>query len=43
MYVAIDRKIEIGCEIQDDVDGKWRSMMRLRLVKTVVEEEANSV
>jgi len=40
MYVAIDRKPEDGCEIQDSCCGKSNIMMRLKLVKTATEEEA---
>jgi len=32
MYVAIDRKPENGCEIQDSCDGRARIMLRLKLV-----------
>ena len=41
--VEIDRKPESVCDIQDAVNSKSGIMVRLRLVKTVVEEEANSV
>jgi hypothetical protein len=40
MYVAIDRKPENGCEIQTCACGKSGVMLRLRLVKTRKEEEA---
>jgi hypothetical protein len=43
MYIAIDRKPENGCEIQDSACGKSGVMLRIRLVKTAVEEEANSI
>jgi hypothetical protein len=43
MYIAIDRKPENGCEIQDSACGKSGVMLRIRLVKTAVEEEANSL
>ena len=39
MYVAIDRKPENGCEIQDSCDGKSCIMMRLKLVKSAAAEE----
>ena len=38
-YVAIERKPENGCEIQNCCDGQSGIMMRLRLVKSSVEEE----
>ena len=42
MYVAIDRKPESGCEIQDAACGKSGIMISLKLVKTAsLEEEAN--
>ena len=37
MYVAIDRKPENGCEIQNAADGKSGIMLHLRLV-TMAEE-----
>ena len=37
IYVAIDRKPENGCEIQNAVDGKSGIMLRLRLVTTAEE------
>jgi hypothetical protein len=43
MYIAIDRKPENGCEIQDSACGKSGIMLRIRLVKTSIEEEANSI
>jgi len=39
-YVAIDRKPEDGCEIQDSCCGKSNIVMRLKLVKSATEEEA---
>jgi hypothetical protein len=39
MYVAIDRKPENGCEIQDVACGMSGIMMRLRLVKTAAASE----
>ena len=42
MYVAIDRKPENGCKIKDAACGKSKIMIRLKLVKTSTEEEANS-
>lgn len=38
MYVAIDRKPENGCEIQNSACGRSGVMLRLKLVKTAVEE-----
>ena len=38
MYVAIDRKPENGCEIQNSCCGRCGIMMRLKLVKTAEEE-----
>jgi hypothetical protein len=38
MYVAIDRKPENGCEIQNACCGRCMIMMRLKLVKTAEEE-----
>ena len=38
MYVAMDRKPEDGCEIQDACDGNSGVMMRLVLVKSEKEE-----
>jgi len=43
MYVAIDRKPEDGCEIQNCCDGRSNVMMRLKLVKSKEEEDANTV
>ena len=43
MYVEIDRKPENGCEIQNAACGKSGIMISIRLVKTKVEEEANSI
>ena len=37
-YIAIDRKPEDGCEIQNAADGVTGIMMRLKLVKTSGEE-----
>ena len=37
-YVAMDRKPEDGCEIQNAADGSSGVMMRLKLVKTAEEE-----
>ena len=42
MYVAIDRKPENGCEIQDGACGKSGIMISLRVVKTSNEEERNN-
>ena len=41
-YVAMDRKPEHGCEIQNACDGMCGVMMRLKLVKSVTWEEAKS-
>lgn len=41
MFVAIDRKPEDGCEIQDACDGVCGIMMQLKLVKSAVEEAAD--
>ena len=38
MYVAIDRKPDNGCEIQDKACGRSIIMIRLKLVKTGTEE-----
>jgi hypothetical protein len=40
-YVAIDRKPENGCEIQNSGCGRSGIMLRLKLVKTAEEEHAN--
>jgi hypothetical protein len=40
-YVAIDRKPENGCEIQNSGCGRSGIMLRLKLVKTMEEEHAN--
>ncbi len=40
MYVAIDRKPENGCEIQNSACGRSGVMLRLKLVKSVEEEQA---
>lgn len=45
MYVAIDRKPENGCEVQNAADGKSSIMMKLKLVKTAQhdrEEDENA-
>ena len=41
-YVAIDRKPEAGCEIQNAADGNSSIMMRLKLVKSAIEEATNA-
>ena len=41
MYMAIDRKPENGCEIQNAACGSSGVMLRLKLVKTAEEEGAN--
>ena len=38
MYVAINRKPENGCEIQDCCDARARVMLRLKLVKSEHDE-----
>jgi hypothetical protein len=38
MYVAIDRKPDNGCEIQNCCDGLTGIMMQLKLVKSAVQE-----
>jgi hypothetical protein len=43
MYMAIDRKPENGCEIQNSACGTSGVMLRLKLVKTAEEEGANAV
>jgi Transposase IS4 len=42
MYVAIDRKPENGCEIQNSACGRSGIMLRLKIVKTAREERANA-
>ena len=39
-YVAIDRKPENGCEIQNSACGRSKIMIRLKLVKTAEGEDA---
>jgi Transposase IS4 len=41
MYIAIDRKPENGCEIQNAACAKSGVMLRLRLVKTAEEESTH--
>jgi hypothetical protein len=41
MYIAMDRKPDSGCEIQNCCDGKSGIMLRLKLVKSAEEEGAN--
>ena len=43
MYVAIDRKPENGCEIQNAACGCSGEMIRLKIVKTAEAENANAV
>ena len=43
MYVAIDRKHDNGCEIQDAACERSKIMIRLKLVKTGTEEAADSI
>jgi Transposase IS4 len=41
-YVAMDRKPEHGCEIQNSCDGMSGIMLRLRLVKSQAMEAQNA-
>ena len=43
MYVAIDRKPENGCEIQNAACGRSGVIIRLKIVKTAEEENASAV
>ena len=43
MYIAIDRKPENGCEIQNSCCGRSGIMMRLKLVKTAKEQLTHHV
>ena len=43
MHIAIDRKLENGCEIQDAACGKSGIVIWLILVKTATEQAANSI
>ena len=43
MYVAMDRKPENGCEIQNAACGSSGVMIRLKVVKTAEEENASTV
>ena len=43
MNVAIDRKPENGCEIQNGACGHSGVMIRLKIVKTAEEENASAV
>ena len=43
MYIAIERKPDNGCEIQDAACGRSKIMIRLKLVKTSTEEAADSI
>ena len=43
MYVAIDRKPENGCEIQNSACGRSGIMMRLRIVKHIESEDLHTV
>jgi hypothetical protein len=40
-YIAIDRKPKFGCEIQNSCCGRSGIMMRLKLVKTMEEQNAH--
>ena len=39
MYIAMDRKPENGCKVQDSCNGETGIMLQLKLVKTKIEEE----
>ena len=41
-YIAIDRKPENGCEIQNVADGVYGIMIQLKFVKTSSEEDLHS-
>ena len=41
MYIAIDRKPENGCEIQDACCGKSQVMISIKIVTTAEEEHHN--
>lgn len=43
MYIAIERKLENGCKIQDAACGRSKTMVRLKLVKTSTEVAAGSI
>ena len=43
MYVAIDRKPENGCEIQNAACGRSGVMIQLKIVKTAEEQNASAV
>ena len=43
MYVAIDRKPESGCEIQNSACGKSGVMLRLKVVKHIESEDLHLV
>ena len=43
MYVAINRKLENGCEMQNAACGHSGVMIRLKVVKTAEEENASAV
>ena len=43
MYVAIDRRPDNGCEIQNAACGRSGVMIRLKIVKTAEEENASAV
>ena len=43
IYIAIDRKPENRCEIQDAACGRSKIMTRLKLVKTGTEDAADSI
>ena len=41
-FVAMDRKPDNGCEIQNSCDGRSGIMLRVKLVKTATEEERDA-
>ena len=41
-FVAMERKPDDGCEIQNSCDGRSGIMMRLKLVKTSQEEDRDA-
>ena len=42
MYVAIDRKLVNGCEIQNVCCGRSRIMMQIKIVETAEEEDTHT-
>ena len=43
MYIAIERKPDNGCQVQDTACGRSKIMVRLKLAKTSTEEVADSI